>query len=133
MDMNGLKELNNHAGHDAGDRGLRMYFQAVLSMLGDDGQAYRLGSGADEVLAVLPGFDAYKAAERLERVCRLLMRDSVASPDATLLSISVGIVEVSDALATPEAVWTDADLVQSRAKGRESTAVASAERDRDSQ
>src|SRR5262249_51931691 len=54
LDMNGLKQINDSLGHDAGDLALKAYFQAVMSVLGDRGQAYRLSGGADEVLVALP-------------------------------------------------------------------------------
>ena len=71
MDMNGLKQLNDTHGHDAGNRGLRAYFEAVSAALADVGQAYRLGG--DEVLALLPGRD--RAAASPDH------RDSLSSPD----------------------------------------------------
>jgi diguanylate cyclase (GGDEF)-like protein len=114
MDMNGLKALNDQHGHDAGDRGLRMYFQAVASVLADDGQAYRLGG--DEVLALLPRCDTKTAAKRLEVACRRLMRDSFVDESGTFLSISIGIVSEVDPLAAPEAVRSAADQTQYRAK-----------------
>src|SRR5262249_40960131 len=75
MDMNGLKALNDEHDHDAGDRGLRMYFRAVAAVLGDKDQAYRIGG--DEVLTILPSCDVDQAAERLELACRRLMHDSL--------------------------------------------------------
>jgi len=114
MDMNGLKALNDERGHDAGDRGLRMYFEAVASVLTDDEQAYRIGG--DEVLVLLPRCDSRTAAKRLEVACRHLMRESLADNKMTLLSISIGIVSEVDALATPETVRSAADQTQYRAK-----------------
>lgn len=114
MDMNGLKALNDQSGHDAGDRGLRIYFQSVASVMADDGQAYRLGG--DEVMALFPRCDARTAAKRLEVACRRLMRDSLADSADTLLSLSIGIVSASDPLVAPEAVRSAADHTQYRAK-----------------
>src|SRR5205807_2245049 len=61
LDMNGLKLINDTHGHDAGDLALKAYFQVVASTLGDNGQAYRLSCGADEVLVVLPHHDEQSA------------------------------------------------------------------------
>jgi diguanylate cyclase (GGDEF)-like protein len=114
LDMNGLKALNDQHGHGAGDDGLRMYFQAVTSALGDHGQAYRLSG--DEVLAIVPRSDAPKTAKLLERACLQLMRDSLKSQPEILLSISVGVVVVVDPMASPSVVRDRADRVQYRAK-----------------
>src|SRR5262249_20941464 len=65
LDMNGLKQVNENHGHDGGDLALKAYFQAVASVIGDRGQAYRLGSGADEVLVVLPNHNAQAAVQIL--------------------------------------------------------------------
>jgi diguanylate cyclase (GGDEF)-like protein len=115
MDMNGLKTLNDRDGHDAGDRGLRAYFHAVSSVLGDAGQAYRLAG--DEVMAVLPGCDVASAAKRLQVACRRLMQDSENEAIHSPLSISVGIVCESSPTARPRDVRATADTLQRRAKG----------------
>jgi diguanylate cyclase (GGDEF)-like protein len=114
MDMNGLKVLNDQHDHDAGDRGLRMYFRAVVSALGDEGEAYRLGG--DEVLAIVPRSDSAKTARLIEGACLRLMHDSLDAPPKIRLSISAGVVAATDPLARPAAVRKDADLEQKRAK-----------------
>jgi diguanylate cyclase (GGDEF)-like protein len=113
LDMNGLKTLNDQYGHDAGDRGLRAYFQAVASVLGDAGQAYRLGG--DEVLMVLPAWDTNESARIVEVACRRLMSERL-NVESIVLSMAAGVVCVNDSLPTSTAVRTAADTVQRRAK-----------------
>ena len=115
MDMNGLKALNDAYGHDAGDHGLRAYFQAVASVLGDSGQAYRLGG--DEVLAVFADLGLDAAAHRVEAACHRLMADRLQIGEKTVfLSIAAGVVGVTDRVRTPMAVRSAADREQKRAK-----------------
>src|SRR6266478_3392662 len=47
LDMNGLKDINDSVGHEAGSLAVRAYFQAVATALSDQGEAY--GVGGDEV------------------------------------------------------------------------------------
>jgi diguanylate cyclase (GGDEF)-like protein len=97
LDMNGLKQINDTIGHDAGDLALRAYFQAVSTVLADKGEAYR--TGGDEVIAVLPSHKLEKATGRLQKVCRLVMGEKIefAGHKLSPLSLSVGIVTTIDA------------------------------------
>ncbi len=119
MDMNGLKGLNDRLGHDAGDRGLRAYFQAVASIVDE---AYRLAG--DEVLAIFHRISAEAAAKRIAIACQRLMEGSVLDPTIkTPLSIAVGIVSTTDPAARPSEIRTMADKVQYRAKEASKKAV----------
>jgi diguanylate cyclase (GGDEF)-like protein len=114
LDMNGLKQLNDTKGHAAGDEGLRAYFRSVLSAVGDDGLVYRLAG--DEVLAVLPAVDAVNAVRAMERASRRLMSERFESLPDLKLSISAGLVCVTEAGAMPVTVRDAADKCQYRAK-----------------
>jgi diguanylate cyclase (GGDEF)-like protein len=119
LDMNGLKQVNDTYGHDAGDLALRAYFQAVASVLGDRGQAYRHSGGGDEMLVVLPNHDAEAAVRLLRLACTKLMGERLEPTGAgSLLSISVGVTTTSDPSASPTELRSVADKVQYRAKVR---------------
>jgi diguanylate cyclase (GGDEF)-like protein len=117
MDMNGLKSLNDTHGHEAGNQGLRAYFESVSTAVQDAGQAYRLGG--DEVLALIPKHDKASAARLIETACRLLMNERVKvneEPIAITLSIAAGIVDVIDPSSAPADVRQRSDHEQYRAK-----------------
>jgi diguanylate cyclase (GGDEF)-like protein len=117
LDMNGLKQINDRCGHDAGDHAIKTFFQTVVSSLGDRGEAYRLGSGGDEVLVVLPnsGFEA--AIQFLKMSCTTLMSERIENVDASL-SIAAGVIICTDSSASPSDLRSAADQTQLRAKER---------------
>jgi diguanylate cyclase (GGDEF)-like protein len=114
-DMNGLKQINDNQGHDAGDQALRTYFEALSSALGDRGQAYRLSGGADEVLVVLPHCNESTALQLLRVACTKLMNERPKDQES-VLSMAVGIISTSDPAAIPTKLRAAADEQQKRAK-----------------
>ena len=62
-DLNGLKEINDKHGHDAGDRLICRSADILRSVFGND-QIYRIGG--DEFIAVLPNISCLKFNELLE-------------------------------------------------------------------
>jgi len=117
LDMNGLGQINNVHGHEAGDLALKAYFQAVSSALGDRGQAYRLSGGADEVLVLLPNHDEEAAARSITIACKELMNVHLwPMHPSSLLSIAAGIVTTTSPSALPTELRADADQEQKRAK-----------------
>jgi diguanylate cyclase (GGDEF)-like protein len=117
MDMNGLKQVNDALGHDAGDSALKAYFQAVASVLGDNGQAYRLGG--DEVLALLPGHDETEATAVVGCVARMLMNERLFGDRADYpLSIAAGVVTCVNPNERPAGLRSRANDQQRRAKGK---------------
>lgn len=119
LDMNGLKQINDVYGHDAGDVALKTYFQAVASVLSDRGQAYRLGGGADEVLVVLPKCDEQAGIQIVRLACTKLMSERLWPKHAdSLLSIAAGLIVTTDPSAAPATLRAAADEEQKRAKQR---------------
>jgi diguanylate cyclase (GGDEF)-like protein len=66
LDVEGLKDLNDSAGHDAGDRLLVAAAEMLRTIFRDDDVLARIGG--DEFAVFVPGFsDADKVIERLRR------------------------------------------------------------------
>jgi diguanylate cyclase (GGDEF)-like protein len=117
--MNGLKQINDTHGHDAGDLALKAYFHAVASVLSDRGQAYRLSGGADEVLVVVPKCDEEAAVQIIQLACKKLMNDRLWPEDGkSILSIAAGVITCTDQTASPAKLRAAADEEQKRAKQR---------------
>jgi diguanylate cyclase (GGDEF)-like protein/putative nucleotidyltransferase with HDIG domain len=71
LDVDGLREINNTYGHQAGDDQLRSLARTVSSMLGARERAYRIGD--DEFAVLLPGSTAlagFQFTQRLESALR---------------------------------------------------------------
>lgn len=116
-DIDHFKELNDSAGHQAGDKALVTVARALQSALRRGDTLYRLGG--DEfaaLLAVRDSADALAAAHR--------MREAVAASDAGV-TVSVGVA-VSSPSETDDALVGRADSALYRAKGagRDGVAVA---------
>jgi len=117
LDMNGLKEVNNTRSHDDGDLALKAYFNSVASAIGGRGEAYRLGGGADEVLAVLPGHDMRTAVSFIRLACTKLMAEVLWPQDPhPRLSVAAGIVVCTEETALPARLRSAAEQAQKRAK-----------------
>ncbi len=118
LDMNGLKDINDSVGHEAGSLAVRAYFQAVATALSDQGEAY--GVGGDEVIAILPSQHLEKATTTFRKACRLLMGeqlkyDGIVMPSP---SISVGVATVTNPRIGLKEVRHQADQAMYRAKAR---------------
>jgi diguanylate cyclase (GGDEF)-like protein len=113
LDMNGLKSVNDQDGHDAGDDALRTFFTSLMTAVGEEGQAYRLGG--DEVLLVLPKHSTAQARDIVSAAGRLL---AVADSSRYGLSISAGVVGITSPDRSGDAVRKAADGLQYQAKER---------------
>lgn len=109
VDVDGLKTLNDTAGHAAGDAALIAVARALLSGL--RGYDHVVRWGGDEFLCVLP------AATREQAVLRLLQaRDALLqAPGRT--SISLGVVERRPG-ESADALVARADAALYRSRGR---------------
>lgn len=109
VDVDGLKALNDSAGHAAGDRALVAVARALMSGL--RGYDHVVRWGGDEFLCVLPAATREQAVARLLQAREALLR----SPGRT--SISLGVVE-RHAGETAEVLVARADAALYRSRGR---------------
>ena len=70
LDVDGLREVNNTYGHQAGDEQLRTLARAVSALLGARDRAYRIGD--DEFVVLLPGVRALAGFQFTQRLSAAL-------------------------------------------------------------
>ena len=116
MDLNGMKNVNDTHGHDAGDLVMRAYFNSLSTVLADKADAYRLGG--DEVGVILPSLSKVEAVTILKKVCVLLMSERLRHRDSELprVSIAIGMVITSDPSSSVLDLRQKADKHMYRAK-----------------
>jgi len=85
LDLNGLKEINDRYGHQAGDRALCRLAHVLADCCRSIDTAAR--QGGDEFALVLPETGAAAAALVGRRICDLLAKDA----EEPTLSVSVGV------------------------------------------
>jgi len=85
LDLDRLKEINDHFGHLAGDRALCRLAQVMRDCSRSVDTPAR--QGGDEFALVLPETDAASAALVAARICQLVAKDA----EGPALSVSVGI------------------------------------------
>ena len=80
IDINGLKQVNDLYGHEAGDRLIINTARSILAVLPEN--AYRVGG--DEFVLICPDMDEKIFREKVQDIC-----DSI---EAKKISVSVGVV-----------------------------------------
>jgi len=93
-DLDHFKNLNDAHGHEAGDRALRIFSEAIRNAMRADDIACRYGG--EEFALVLPGTDQHDALEVIERVRNELIA-ATARGDAPAFTASFGVAHSSDA------------------------------------
>jgi len=138
IDVDHFKKFNDTYGHELGDQVLKMV-AAHIAEVGGGGRAYRYGG--EEFTLVFPGKDVAEAIPFLEALrkevasYRLALRDAGRprkargvrrerggwrGKDAVSVTISIGVAERNERLATPQSVIDAADraLYRAKEKGR---------------
>jgi len=134
LDVDHFKKFNDTYGHDLGDQVLKMV-ASHIDRVGGGGKAYRYGG--EEFTILFPGKDAAEAVPHLEALreeieaYRMALRgaDRPRKPkgakrqrggwrgrDAASVTVSIGVAERNDRLATPQAVIEASDRALYRAK-----------------
>jgi diguanylate cyclase (GGDEF)-like protein len=113
LDLDAFKKVNDHRGHQAGDRLLRAAAAAWASELREGGTIGRYGG--DEFVVILPGLDIAAGAQATERLRR-------AVPDGATCSAGVASWDGSQT-STQLIAAADAMLYAAKAGGRDRTAT----------
>jgi diguanylate cyclase (GGDEF)-like protein len=112
LDLDGLKELNDHHGHAAGDECLIRAARLLQTELRPRDRAFRIGG--DEFAILLPGTDRQGAEEVQARLMEWFERSARSS--VLRVQASFGIATLGDEAATADALLGAADQAMYRAK-----------------
>ena len=126
MDLDGFKAVNDHLGHQEGDRVLVALAQALKATLRVEDLPARMGG--DEFCAVLPGVDLDQAEAVMRRLFTAFeaLRAPQGGQDPPV-TVSAGLAALElDAPQAPETLARQADQAMYRAKALPGHAVARA-------
>jgi diguanylate cyclase (GGDEF)-like protein len=110
-DIDGLKAVNDQAGHEAGDAVIVQVAMALTEAALPHGDAVVSRMGGDEFCVLLPGGDAEAARGVAERAAARLAGD-----DAVAVQISCGVAARGESAERPAELLRAADSAQYRAK-----------------
>jgi diguanylate cyclase (GGDEF)-like protein len=103
LDLDGLKDLNDNAGHAAGDEAIRLVASACTQAVRTSDLVARLGG--DEFAVILPEMDAARAYGVAKRIRQQVEKLQVLN---TQLRVSVGLAVASPGTTGPQ-LLADAD------------------------
>jgi diguanylate cyclase (GGDEF)-like protein len=124
VDVDGLKQVNDRLGHDAGDGAIRSVAEALRTTLRETDIGGRWGG--DEFLIIAPNTISAAAYTLAERLRSRLANGRTRGPRPT---VSIGVATFLDPTGAPEdPKWlvesADAALHAAKAAGRDHVAVA---------
>jgi diguanylate cyclase (GGDEF)-like protein len=107
-DVDGLKQVNDAGGHDAGDRLLKKVGDALRNCVGDYPDAVACRTGGDEFCLLFDGATVDQATRVIETAVLQLGRDGIG--------LSYGVAASDSGDLTPSELLASADAAQYRAK-----------------
>lgn len=121
VDIDFFKRFNDEHGHPAGDALLARVGQLLGQATRDEDIACRLGG--EEFAIVMPEADGDQAAERAEQLRLAVSTATVTYMRRELgpVTVSIGVAELGDGVASPQALLAAADraLYSAKARGRD--------------
>ncbi len=114
LDLDGFKWINDHVGHQAGDRVLAQAAGVFRDEIGKSGFVARIGG--DEFIAVLPGVIIGSALQSLHRHLTENLRERVPVEGGVQIGVSIGAASSADYTGDGEDLMKLADLAVYSAK-----------------
>ncbi len=108
LDVDGLREVNNTYGHQAGDDQLRALGRKIASLLGAQDRAYRVGG--DEFAVLLPGIRALAGFQFTQRL------NAALEAGGERVRVTAGVAQATEPRPGDELI-RDADRALLSAKG----------------
>jgi diguanylate cyclase (GGDEF)-like protein len=121
-DLDHFKTLNDTQGHEAGDRALRIFAQAVATTLRSGDITGRIGG--EEFAMILRGVDTAEAAIVLERLRGAVFDATAGSPPAFTVSYGLTDTKVTSGGLDDLMRVADAALYRAKNEGRDRVIVA---------
>ncbi|HEY1512615.1 MAG TPA: diguanylate cyclase [Gaiellaceae bacterium] len=115
IDLDGLKKINDRAGHPAGDMQIRKVADCLREVVGPDGGVYR--TGGDEFMVILPGRRAWHGLNLAARI------DQVTRARTGARAVSIGLTESIETEGR-HLLMNQADIALYEAKRTRLSAVA---------
>lgn len=118
LDLDHFKSINDDYGHLVGDAVLAEIGKRLTNRLRKSDMAFRYGG--EEFLVILPQADLHQAKELFEEIRKEIQENSVGGLLAGLITVSIGITELTSKDDTPKAAVNRADiaLYESKHLGR---------------
>lgn len=119
VDADGLKSINDHYGHDVGDKLIRELAEAIRDNLRETDILARCGG--DEFIALLPETGLAQGREVAERICTAAASlKFMVNKERVPVTVSVGLATYPDDSNAPEDIQGCADraLLYSKQAGR---------------
>jgi diguanylate cyclase (GGDEF)-like protein len=124
LDLDQFKQVNDHFGHEAGDRILEAFSGVAETSMRPSDQLFRMGG--EEFCFVLPDTslaDAIAVAERLRTTFEAMEVETAMGPARATVSIGIAATPVGVGLDVLFAA-ADAAVYEAKARGRNRTVVA---------
>ncbi len=116
LDLDHFKAVNDSRGHDAGDDALKRFFTIVRDLVGDDGDAFRIGG--DEVTITLARTSLDRSRELAERI-RTAVEAEFMKDAEPRVTTSIGVATFVEPIAVATATkFADKLLYASKQAGR---------------
>ena len=121
-DVDRFKQINDELGHSAGDAALRHAAALLSEVVASAGSCYRYGG--DELVALLPGADEYRAAAIAETLRARIAEPAIGLPTITT---SVGVAAATPGAGAHQVLdRADRALRQAKSEGRDRVIRSSA-------
>lgn len=96
LDIDGLKDINDRFGHEAGDLAITAFSERLLASVRDNDRVSRLGG--DEFAVLVPGVDAETLADIADRLHRGLQQELELPTGVVTVGASVGWAHSQDGI-----------------------------------